>query len=205
MVDFSATASRVYGMITSPQATLAYNSQPVPPWLVVAKEHVLPIIVATSVINGILLWVLQPFYESMYRAAAVEMPESGDLILDGVLRIAFQFAGVVIWAVVVGFFAGVLGGRNDFNAAFVLVAMALTPHLVSSALQPIPGIGALLWLGSFVYAMVILYRGAPALVGIPGESRARHLGLCLVSMVLAGIVITLVLSPILLKGPGTVG
>lgn len=205
MVDFSATASRIYGMLTKPQETLAFNSQPVPPWMIVAKEHVLPIIVVTSVINGVLLWVLQPLYESMYRAAAMDMPESGDIVLDSILRIAFQFAGITIWALVVGFFAGVLGGRNDFNAAYLLVALALTPHMVSSALQPIPGIGALLWLGSFIYAMVILYKGAPALVGVPGESRTRHLVLSLVSMMLAGIAITLVLSPILLKSPGTMG
>ncbi len=198
MVDFSATASRIYGMITKPQETLAYNSQPVPSWLIVAKEHVLPIVVATSVINGLLLWMLQPFYEPIYQAAAMDIPGSGDLIINSILRIAFEFAGIAVWAVVVGFFAGILGGRNDFNAAYLLVALALTPHMVSTALQPIPGIGALLLLGSFVYAMVILYRGAPALVGVPGESRGRHLALSLVSMVMAAVVLTLILDPALL-------
>lgn len=205
MVDFSTTASRVYGMFKNPQETLAYNSRPLPPWRVVAKEHVLPIIVASSVIHGLLLWALQPVYESMYQAAAIDMPEAGNLIFNTVLKIALQFAGVAIWAVVVGFFAGVLGGRNDFNAAYLLVALALTPHMISSALQPIPGLGAVLWLGTFIYAMVILYRGAPALVGVPSESRARHLALSLVSMVFATIVITLVLSPVLISTSGIPG
>ena len=202
MVDFSATAGRIYGMLTDPQATLAYNSQPVPPWRIVAKEHVLPIIVASSVIHGILLWALQPVYESIFQAAAVDMPDAGNPIFNIALKIALEFASIAIWAAVVGFFAGALGGRNDFNAAYLLVALALTPHMISSALQPIPGLGALLWLASLIYAMVILYRGAPALVGVPGESRARHLILTLVSMVIAAIFITLLISPVLISISG---
>lgn len=195
MVDFSATANRIYGMMTDPQATLAYNSQPVPPWRIVAKEHVLPIIVATAVISGLLLWALQPIYQMAYEALAMEMPGFGDLILNGVFRIAIRFADIAIWAVVVGFFAGALGGRNDFNAAYILVALALTPHMVCAALWPIPAIGPLLWLASFIYAMVILYRGAPVLLSVPGESRARHLVLSLVSTALVGIVMMLIFNP----------
>lgn len=202
MVDFSATAGRIYGMLTAPQETLAYNSQPVPPWRIVAKEHVLPIIVVSSVIHGLLLWALQPVYESIFQAAAIDMPAAGNLVFNTALKVALEFAGIAIWAVVVGFFAGVLGGRNDFNAAYLLVALALTPHMLSSALQPIPGLGTLVWLASFIYAMVVLYRGAPALVGVPSESRARHLVLTLVSMVIATIVITLLISPVLISISG---
>lgn len=202
MVDFSATANRVVGMIRDPQATLAYNSQPVPPWRIVAKEHVLPVIVATAVIKSLMLLALAPVADPALQAMAMEVPDFGDLIRDGVLGIAIQFADIVIWAVVVGFFAGLVGGRNDFNAAYLLVALALTPHMVSSALLPIPAIGPLLWLGSFIYAMVILYRGAPALVGVPGESRTRHLVLSLASMMVAGIVITLIFNPVLLATSG---
>lgn len=205
MVDFSATASRVYGMITDPQGTLAYNSQPVPPWWIVAREHVLPVIAVSAVVHGLLVRLIRPVYEAAYRAAKSDMPESGDLVLDGLLRAAFQFAGLAVWAGVVGFFAGALGGRNNFNAAYVLVALALTPHMLSTAVQPIPVIGQLLWLGTFIYAMVILYKGAPALVGVPSESRVKHLVLSFVSMLLAGNVLALILGPLLTRPNGTLG
>jgi hypothetical protein len=205
MVDFSATASRVYGMIANPQATLAFNSQPVPSWRIVAKEHVLPIVIAATVVHGFLIWMLQPVYEAAYRAAGLDMPESGDLLLDSLLRAVFQFAGIAVWAGVVGFFAGALGGRKDYNAAYVLVALALTPHMVSTAFLPIPAIGQLLWLGTFIYAMVGLYKGAPALVGIPSENRAKHLVLSLVSMLMIGIVLALVFGPLLTRPNGTLG
>ena len=176
MVDISATANRIWGMITNPEATLAYNSQPVPPWHVVAKEHVLPIILVAAVINGLLLVFLRPVYEAL----AMEMPGIGALMLNGVVRVALRFADVAIWAALVSFFAGALGGRNDFNAGFLLVALALTPHMASAAFWLIPGIGPLLWLASFIYAIVILYKGAP-------------------SPVLVGLVMMLLINPVLLS------
>lgn len=205
MVDISAAASRTYGMITDPQATLAYNSQPVPSWWIVAKEHVLPVLAVSLVIHGILTVALQPVYEAAYRAAGLDMPEPGYLIFDLGVRFAFQFAGIAAWAAVVGYFAGVLGGRNDFNAAYVLVALALTPHMISTAVLPIPAIGQLAWLVTFIYAMVILYKGAPALVGVPDESRARHMLLSLVSMIMAAIVVALVFGPLVARTGATPG
>lgn len=202
MVDFSATAGRAYGMIRDPMGTLAFNSQPLPPWRIVVKEHVLPIIVGATAIQGLLFWALRPVYESVYRAAQLDVPESGDLVLESVLRATFQFAGIAVWSGVVGFFAGVLGGRNDFNAAYLLAALALTPHMISAALLPVPVLGQILSLGTFVYAMVILYKGAPALVGIPTENRTKHLVLSFVSMLMIGIVVALIFGPLLAR-PGS--
>ena len=196
MVDFATTAGRVYGMLTRPQATLAYNSQPVPPWRVVAIEHSLPVIAASVAVHTLLTWALRPVYEAAYRESGIEIPDTGPWILEILLRVVFQFAGLAVWAAVIGFFAGTLGGRNDFNAAYVLVALALTPYMISAALLPIPFIGQLVWLCGFVYAMVILYRGIPALVGVPDQNRAKHLVLSLVSMLLAGLVVAMFLAPL---------
>lgn len=205
MVDLSATARRVYGMFTDPQGTLAFNSRPVPPWLVVAKEHVLPIVVVATLVHGLLFRALRPIYEAVYRAAQVDIPDSGSLILESLLRAAFQFAGIAVWAGVLGFFAGALGGRNDYNAAYVLAALALTPHMISTALLPIPVVGQLLWLGTFIYAMVILYKGAPALVGVPSENRAKHLVLSIVTMLMILIALALILGPLLTRPGGALG
>ena len=129
-------------------------------------------------------------------------PTQDDPGLNGVVRVALRFADVAIWAALVSFFAGALGGRNDFNAGFLLVALALTPHMASAAFWLIPGIGPLLWLASFIYAIVILYKGAPSLLGVPGEGRTRHLVLSLVSTVLVGLVMMLLINPVLLSIPG---
>lgn len=205
MVDFATTASRVYGMLIKPEATLAYNSRPVPPWRIVAMEHVLPVIAVSVAVHGFLLWAFQPVYEAAYNAAGRDVPGPGAMVAGTLLRIVIQFTGLVVWAAVVGFFAGALGGRNDFNAAYVLVALALTPYLISAAFVPIPGIGMLLWIAGFFYAMVILYRGAPALVGVPSENRVKHLVLSLVSMLLAGVVAALLIGPLVAGAGSTAG
>lgn len=197
MVDFSATANRIIGMIVSPMATLAHNSQPVPAWRTVVKEHVLPIIIATAVIKSLMMLALLPVYQLAFEALAIEVPVATDLLRDGLLWVVVQFADIAIWALVIGFISAAFGGRNDFNAAYVLVALALTPYLVSSALLPVPLIGPLLWIGCFIYAMVILYKGAPLLIGVPAESRGRHFVLSLVSMMLIDGVLTLIFSPML--------
>ena len=139
---------------------------------------------------------MRPVHEAILGSAGLDMPEAGNPLLTIVLRIVTQFAGILVWAVVVAFFAGTLGGRNDFNAAYVLVALALTPYIVAASLVPIPYIGLILWLCGFVYALIILYRGVPALVGVPDENRAKHLVLSLVSMLLAGLAVALLLGPL---------
>ena len=196
MVDFATTSNRIYGMVADPQTTLAHNSQPVPPWRLVAKEHVVPLIAATALVNAVLMWLMRPLHEAILSNAGLELPDAGNPALTIVLRVVTQFAGIIVWAAVVGFFAGTLGGRNDFNAAYVLVALALTPYIIAASLVPIPYIGLLLWVAGFVYALVILYRGVPKLVGVPDQNRAKHLVLSLVSMFLAALTVTLLLGPL---------
>ena len=193
MVDIAITAGRIYGMVVDPQTTLAHNSQPVPPWQTVAKEHVLPLIITTAVLHTVLIWMLHPLYEMIADNAGEQLPEMVNPVLMLVMRSITQFIGLIVWGIVIGFFAGILGGRNDFNAAYVLAALALTPYIVAGALNPIPVFGTLLWVCSLVYALVIIYRGVPVLVGVPEENRAKHFTLTLIVMVLVALMVTRIL------------
>lgn len=201
MVDLATVAGRVYGMLFRPQATLAYHGQPAPPWRVVAREHALPLIVANAVVHGLLLWLFRPFFAEY----GFVIPGGLELMVGAALRVAFQFAGLALMAGFAGFFAGALGGRNDFDAAYVLVALAMTPAFVTSAFAPIPGLGLVLWIAGFLYAMIILYRGAPSIIGVPPENRGKHLALTLASTLLAGFVAVLVLGPLMTGLLGTAG
>lgn len=205
MVDIATTASRAYGMIADPQATLADNSRPVPHWRIVAREHVLPVIVASAAVHVVLTLALRPVHEAIFRSAGLEMPESGDLALDIGIRIGMQFAGILAWSVIIGFFAGTLGGRNDFNAGYVLVALALTPYVIGTAMLSIPVLGLLFWMAGFVRAIVTLYQGAPALLGVPNENRGKLLVLSLVSMLLAGVAVASVFGPLVARPIGVAG
>lgn len=193
MVDIALTAGRIYGMVVDPQTTLAHNSQPVPPWQIVAKEHVLPLIITTAVLHTVLSWLLFPLYEMIASNQGAQLPELANPALMLMMRTITQLIGLIVWGIVLGFFAGILGGRNDFNAAYLLAALALTPYIVAGALNPIPLIGTLLWLCSLVYALVIIYRGVPVLLGVPEENRAKHFTLSLVVMVVVALMVTRIL------------
>ena len=205
MLNIATTASRAYGMIADPQATLANNSHPVPHWAIVAREHVLPVILVSAAVHVVLSLALRPLHEVIFRSAGLEMPESGNLALDFGVRIGMQFAGILAWSAILGFFAGTLGGRNEFNAAYVLVALALTPYVVGTAMLSVPVLGLLFWLAGFVRAIVTLYQGAPALLGVPNENRAKVLVLSLVSMLLAGMAVASIFGPLVARPVGVAG
>ena len=109
MVDIAITAGRIYGMVVDPQTTLAHNSQPVPPWQIVAKEHVLPLIITMAVLHTVLIWLLHPLYEMIANNAGQQLPEMINPALTLVMRTITQFIGLIVWAAVIGFFAGILG------------------------------------------------------------------------------------------------
>ena len=89
-----------------------------------------------------------------------------------------QFVGILAWSAIIGFFAGTLGGRNDFNAAYVLVALALTPYVAGTAMLSIPVFGLLFWqLGLHKPHARPLYRLAD--------------GFCIIAVVLVGLQVRL--------------
>ena len=58
-------------------------------------------------------------------------------------------------------------------------------------------LGQLAGLAGVIYSLVILYRCAPALVGVPEENRGKHMVLTVVSLFLIGAVALWMLSPLL--------
>lgn len=192
MVDVAAVVGRVRGMVVRPGETLSEHTRPVPPWRVVAREHTLPLLVGSAAVSTVLIWLFMPM---MMAVSGVEAggPGLGIAALRLIVNVAVNFGLIALMAGVVRGFAGMFGGRADFDASYTLVALALTPLFVGEALVPVPALGWIAFLAGFVYALVILYRGTPTVLGLPRENQGKHFALTLVTMFLLSLVVAFVL------------
>jgi hypothetical protein len=179
-------------MVLRPEPTLLENGRPAPPWTVVLREHALPLLAASALVSFLLLLAFPP--ELPDEAVA----ESGLMALAMVIRVAVNLLGLMLIAAVVAFYAGVFGGSSRFDASFVLVALAMTPHYLAAALFPLPALGVPLVLVGMGYSLLILYRGLPELLGVPPENRGKLFLLILLSLGLLALMAGLLLGPYLL-------
>lgn len=200
MVDIASFVGRVRGMVARPAETLAEHTQPVPPWRIVAREHTLPLLISSALVSTLLIWMFPP-----ETAAGLPVAFGPALLLRVVLNTAINFGMVALLAAIVRMFTGVFGGRPDFDAAYALVALSLTPTFVAEALAPLGTLGVLAFLAGLVYGLGILYRNSPAVLGVPVENRGKHFLLTLVTMFLVSAAFAYALFGLLLALLGPMG
>lgn len=179
-MDFTAFRNRVRGMMMQPEATFLSDGQPAPPWAIVAREHVLPLILGSTVISALLQLVFFP-------AATAS---AGFLLLVVILHFVRNLILVFAMAYVATRLSAVWGGRRDLDSGFVLVALATTPMFLAGAIAPIPAFGWLVSIAGVVFTFVLVYRGASICLDIPNERRGF--------LVFALVVVDLVAGAILL-------
>ena len=190
MIDFQNLTTRVIGMVRNPSATVAEHANPVPHWGLVSREHTVPVI-ALSSLCATVLWLVFP------PAAGTQAPTMplGEALAFLLIRVVFSLVMVVVMAATVSFYAGLVGGSRDFSAAYLLVALSMTPLFVGDAFLPVPVVGALLALGTLFYAFVILYRMAPSVIQIPSEHRGKHFILVVLTTILVMMLLLVAFSP----------
>ncbi len=194
MFDYAAFIARCRGMIAAPNATIREHVQPVPPWATVAREHLLPLIVLAATVSTLLVVIIYP------EIAAFE-----DLLRRFIRMVVIGIAGAVVMAGVIMFFAGIFGGRATFSAAFVTVALALTPYFLTEALLPLPLIGILASFAGLIYSLMLLYRAGPIALQLPWQNRGKHFALSILSLLLIAMLAAPVLLPIFAPEMGSMG
>lgn len=193
MVDISASIQRVRGMIVEPDNTLVQHLDPVPPWGVVAREHVLPLLIMTSLVTLVLFLVFLPLYDQ----AGAPLPGPAALAVQAVVRVPVNLLILAVLAGVLAVISGMAGGLRDFNAAFAVTCLSLTPLLVAEALLPIPLLGPIIAIIGLVRGLVILYRGiTPALRVAPSQRPGVFFGSVAASFMILVIAIAM-LGPLL--------
>ena len=192
MLDVSTFVARCRGMMSKPEATIRDHVQPVPPWTVVAREHLVPLIVLTAAVSTVLIRVFPPpFLVDHPGALGLEV-----LLLQFVFKIFINLVAVVVVSGVVLFFAGVFGGRATFSAAFVMVALAATPYFLAEAVLPLPVIGGIAWVAGLVYALVLLYKAGPLALRLPWQNRGKHFAMSILSLLLIAMLAGTALVPV---------
>lgn len=193
MVDWAAFAARVRGMLVAPDATFLSDGTPAPRWPLVLREHALPLIVPTSIVYVALLPLFLP-------AEAAAQLSLGLAVEIAIANAVISVITVFVIATVVRFFASRLGGRPDFDASFVLVALSTTPLFLGQAFFAVPGLGQAVAIIGLVWSLVLVYRGLVPVAGVPVPNRVRVFGLSLVTLfaifvVLGFVAIMLLLEP----------
>ncbi|MEO1223164.1 MAG: Yip1 family protein [Pseudomonadota bacterium] len=179
-MDVTAFRNRVRGILMQPDATFKSDGQPTPPWSVVAREHVFPLIIGSTVVSALMQLVFLPATVSPFDI----------MLLIIVLRLVTNIVLVFAMAYVAARLSAAWGGRGDLDAGFVLIGLATTPMFLAEAVAPFPVLGWLLVIAAFVYTFVLVFRGSPICLGIPDERRGL--------MVLALIGVNLLAGAILL-------
>ena len=104
-------------------------------------------------------------------------------------------AGVI--ALIVSTLAGLFGGKNSFARGLAATTLAFVPGYLAQALYWLPWVGALVGLGLFIYALVLLWRIIPLYLEVPDGKRTGHYILSLIATLVAMLVLSLAMRPII--------
>ena len=196
MTDLTAAVARMRGMLTTPEATLTDHLSPIPPWMVVAREHTLPLLVGSALVSILLLVLIPP------PGGPGDGPSVVDITSLVVVRIFVNFVLLMIMAGVLGFFAGLFQGSSNFNAAYVLTALSMTPLYLGEAVLPVPLLGPMAAMAGLVYSIIILYKGVPHALSVPQTARGRHFLMSMVLLFVIWVLSGLMLGPYLMPEAG---
>ena len=115
-------------------------------------------------------------------------------LLIGVLM---AVVGVMLFALVINFMAGVFGGKSDFSRAFAAVTFAMIPSWLAAIVGAlIPVIGFFVAMAGGIIGLVFLYQILPPALAIPEQKRAVHF----VSSIILGIALQMIIGFLLIGG-----
>ncbi|MCA8908340.1 MAG: YIP1 family protein [Rhodospirillaceae bacterium] len=192
MVDIQALRQRIAGMLQAPEETMRAHVTPVPPAMVVVREHVLPLLVASAACVAVL-----SFLFPIHIGGMVLRPGLTDVAILFVFRVVGSLVVLWILAGLAALLSQMFGGSRNFNAAFTLLGLSMTPLFIAEALFPLPVLGPLLGLAGLVYSFVLMYRTTPIALHLPQEHRGKHLVLFIMaSMLLSFLLMSLLLGPV---------
>lgn len=180
MFDFGKFTGLVAGGLTRPRETWEAYLAEKPSWQQTAMQLTVPLFVAAVVIGSVLAAVLGGYFFYGYGRG---------FFVGLLLGLLMAAVSVAVLSFVVAFFAGMCGGRNDFDAAFAGVSLAIIPGWVGMALSGIPFLGWLLSLAGTIIGLVFLYKVIPLAVDVPEEKRVVHFVLTILVVFVINLVI----------------
>lgn len=188
MFDIQATIRWVTSVLMDPNGTAPQYREAEKTWQQSLIELVLPVYVAAFLVSIIITWVTGGF----------SMP-FGLALLSMVWAIGWTF----VVALIFDYLAGTFDGERNFDAAYAVVALAIIPSAVGTAIAPLPWLGWLISLVASIYSLVLAYRFLPQFLQIPESSRVKHFVLSIVIAIIVNLLVSMTLAAMLL--PSVVG
>lgn len=196
MVDIQALKRRVAGMLQAPEETMRAHVNPVPPILVVVREHVLPLLIASAACVAVL-----SFLFPIQIGGMVLRPGPTDVAILFVVRVVGSLVVLWILAGLAALLSQMFGGSGNVRAAFTLLGLSMTPLFIAEALFPLPVLGPLLGMAGLAYSFVLMYRTTPIALHLPQEHRGKHLVLFIMaSMLLSFLLMSVLLGSAVASG-----
>jgi hypothetical protein len=180
MFDIQATINWVTKILQDPEsAARAYKETAGTSWKDSFLQITLPVYLAGSVFGYVLALI------------------TGGSILYGGVGFGFFLFGLMwslAWSFVIAFIfdflAGMFDGSRNFDAAYAVVALAIIPAALGTALGPLPWIGWLISLAASIYSLMLAYRFIPIFLDLPDDARVKHFAVSIVAAIIVNILVT---------------
>jgi hypothetical protein len=122
-------------------------------------------------------------------------PSFGFLLSDAVYNFVVHLVMLGVGAMILSWLAPKFDGTANNDQTFSLMAYATTPVYLAGLLAVLPIPGVLLALVS-LYGIYLFWNGLTTMTGVPTTSRVGYTLASFVSMIVAGLILALVTSPI---------
>jgi hypothetical protein len=189
MFDIQATIKWVTAVLKDPDGAVSAYKDAAAPWQHSFLQITLPVYVASSVIGYVVGLVTGGSF--LYGGVGI------GVLLFGLL---WSMAWTFVIAFIFDYLAGLFDGTRNFDAAYAVVALAIIPAAVGTALGPLPWFGWLIGLGLGVYSLLLAYRFVPVLLELPEEARVKHFVISIVAAIVVNIIVSATVGSMLFGG-----
>ena len=183
MFDINATIRWITAVFTNPEKAATDYREAAPGWQQSA------------------IWLTVPVYVAAWLIAAVLALITGGSLFMGslsfgmlMLLMLWSIAWTFVTAFIFNYLSGTFGGKQDFDAAYSVVALAIIPAAAGNGIAPLPWLGWLISLAATIYSIVLAYRFLPVFLGIPEEARVKHFVVSIIAAIVVNMVVMSVLG-----------
>ena len=142
------------------------------------------------------LQIALPVYLASFIVAALLGLLTGNGIMFGsIFTLLWSLAWTFVVAYIFDYLAGFFAGGRGFDQAYAVVALAIIPAAVGTAISPFPWIGWLISLVAGIYSLYLAYQFIPVFLAVPEPARVKHF----LSSIVVAIVINIIVSMTLVQ------
>ena len=183
MFDLQNSIKWITAVLSEPETVAGKYRETGAPWRQSFLQITLPAYVVAYLVAGTLSLVTG-------RPLMMGISGPGWLLFSLLWGLAWTF----VIAFIFDYLAGTFGGRRDYDRAYAVVALAIVPAALGTALTPLPWVGWLISIAFSIYALVLAYRFLPVFLEIPDSSRGKHFALSIVAAIVVNILVSMTLG-----------